>query len=142
MVLTMLTASTGEETMQRWFRPIVEPMDNLKGTIEGILWATQKSQKVGELGEQIVAEQLKACFPADEFRTVANLDRQADIHAGFVVSNEETQKALIKVKFHGDDVPTQEVEKFRRDLAGTGFKFGLMVSLASRKPRWTRGWRS
>ncbi len=117
--------------MQRFFRPVLEPMHNLQGTIEGILRATQKSQKLGELGEQIVAEQLKACFPTDDFQTVANLDHQADIHAGFAI-NEEVQKALVEVKFHSDDVPTQEVERFRRDLMQTGFRYGLMVSLTSR----------
>ena len=67
LALSLLQASTGEESMQRFFRPILEPMHNLQGTIEGILRATQKSQKLGELGEQIVAEQLKTCFPADDF---------------------------------------------------------------------------
>src|SRR5581483_379776 len=89
LALSLLHASSGEETMQRWFRPITEPMQHLQGTIEGILRATQKSQRLGELGEHIVAEQLKNCFPADTFQVVSALDRQADIHAGFVVSNED-----------------------------------------------------
>lgn len=132
LALSLLTVSTGEESMQRFFRPVLEPMHNLQGTIEGILKATQKSQKVGELGEQIVAEQLKTCFPADDFQIVSALDHQADIHAGFAINNEDVRKALVEVKFHSEDVAGKEVEKFRRDLGSTGFRYGLLVSLTSR----------
>jgi hypothetical protein len=118
--------------MQRSFRPVLEPMRDLKSTIEGILRATQKSQRLGELGEAIVCEQLKSALPGDDFQVVSTQEHQTDIHASFIVSNEESHKALIEVKFYSDDVPRQEIEKFRRDLDQTGFRFGLMVSLTSR----------
>lgn len=132
MVLSLLQASTGEESMQRFFRPVLEPMNNLKSTIEGILRATQKSQKLGELGEEIVAEQLKSAFPGDDFQVVSKQEHQADIHAVFALPNGESCKALIEVKLYSGDVPSLEIEKFRRDLVETGFRFGLMVSLTSR----------
>src|SRR5689334_21060507 len=63
LALSLLQASTGEESMKRFFRPVLEPMEELKGTIEGILRATQRSQRIGALGEDIVCEQLKTAFP-------------------------------------------------------------------------------
>jgi hypothetical protein len=132
LALSLLQASTGEESMKRFFRPVLEPMDHLKETIEGILRCTQKSQRLGELGEDIVAEQLRSAFAADDFQIVSQEGHQADIHANFLVGSRQATKALIEVKMHGDDVPSKEVEKFRKDLKKSGLKFGLMVSLTSR----------
>ncbi len=132
LVLSLLQASTGEESMQRFFRPVLEPMQKLKDTIDSILRAAQKSQRLGELGEDIVIEQLKSAFPGDEFHVVSTQEHRADIHANFAISGEEARKALIEVKFYSGDVPSHEIEKFRNDLEETGFKYGLMVSLASR----------
>jgi hypothetical protein len=132
LALSLLQASTGEESMHRFFRPVLEPMAGLKDTIDGILRCTQKSQRLGELGEDIVAEQLKSAFPADDFEIVSQEGHQADIHANFVVGSGQAMKALVEVKLHSADVPTKEVEKFRKDLKKTGFRFGVMVSLTSR----------
>jgi hypothetical protein len=127
LVLSLLQASTGEESMKRFFAPVLEPMNGLKETIEGILRATQKSQRLGELGEDIVADQLRSAFPTDDFAVVSQEGHQADIHANFLASQGKSQ-ALIEVKLYGDDVPAKECEKFRKDLKKTGFRFGLMVS--------------
>lgn len=132
LVLSMLQASSGEESMRRFFRPVVDRMDELKGIIEGLLRATQKSQRIGELGENLVGEQLKNAFPGDVFEIVSQEGHQADIHAWFTVTERNPPKALIEVKLYAGDVPSQEVEKFRNDLEETGVRYGLMVSLTSR----------
>jgi hypothetical protein len=132
LALSLLEASTGEQTMQRFFRPVLEPMGQLKETIDGILRATQKSQRLGELGEDIVAKQLTFAFPGDDFQTVSTQEHEADIHAQFATNDGQASKALIEVKFYSDDVPSAEIAKFRKDLKSTGFAFGLMISLSSR----------
>lgn len=132
LVLSMLQASAGEESMRRFFRPVVDRMDELKGIIEGLLRATQKSQRLGEMGENLVAEQLKNAFPGDTFTVVSQEGHQADIHAHFMIADRDPPKALIEVKLYSGDVPSQEVDKFQRDLEETGVRYGLMVSLTSR----------
>jgi hypothetical protein len=132
LALSLLQASSGEESMQRFFRPVLEPMMQLKDTIEDILKASQKSQRLGQMGENIVCEQLKTAFPEDDFELVSAEGHRADIHATFVVGRQEKRKALIEVKLYSDDVPSEEIEKFRRDLDATGFGYGLFVSLGSR----------
>ncbi len=132
LVLALLQASAGEESMGRFFRPVVSKMEELKGTIDGLLLATQKSKGLGQIGETLLVEQLQHAFPGDTFEVVSEEGHQGDIHAHFILLNGETRKALIEVKLYGDDVPGEELEKFRRDLDTTGLRYGLMVSLTSR----------
>src|SRR5207253_11193846 len=50
VVLALLQASAGEESMGRFFRPVVSKMEELKCTIDGLLRATQKSRGLGQIG--------------------------------------------------------------------------------------------
>ena len=132
MVLTLVRASTGEETMKQFFRPVLHEMDKLGGTIDGLLKAASKSQRLGEIGENIVASLLQQAFPADTFEVTAKEGHVADIRAQFDVGAGQTREGIIEVKLYSHDVPSKELDKFRRDLVTTGVRYGLMVSLTSR----------
>lgn len=132
LVLTLMTASSGEETMKRFFSPVVNRMGELEKTIQQLLGATQKSQRLGELGETIVAQQLTRAFPTDQFQITAKTGHVADIHATFDLGEGKKREAIVEVKLYTNDVPTPEIDKFRKDLATTGKGYGLMVSLTSR----------
>jgi len=132
LVLTMIQASTGEEAMSRFFGPIVDRMKELDGTLKEMQGKVNKSQRIGELGESLVAKQLKDAFPEDEFELTAKDGHQADIRAKFKVTSGKQCEALVEVKLYANDVPKAELEKFRNDLGQTRRKYGLMVSLSSR----------
>jgi hypothetical protein len=132
VMLALCQASAGEESMGRFFRPVVSKMEELKGTIDGLLRATQKSKGLGEIGEVFLVEQLQHAFPSDTFEVVSKEGHCGDIHALFMLPTGQTRKALIEVKLYRDDVPGEELEKFRRDLDTTGIRYGLLVSLTSR----------
>jgi hypothetical protein len=131
LVLSLLQASAGEESMRRFFRPVADRMDELKATLETMLRATKVSARQGDLGENIAIEQLKRAFPGDGFEPTGNLDHQADICACFRSGLDEPRKAFIEVKLYTHDVPGAEVQKFRRDLEENGIRYGLMVSMTS-----------
>jgi hypothetical protein len=63
---------------------------------------------------------------------VSGKAQEADIRAYFDVGDEQPVEARIEVKLYTNDVPSAELDKFRRDLKKTGVRFGLMVSMASR----------
>jgi len=132
LVLTMIQASTGEEAMSRFFGPIVDRMTELDGTLKEMQGKVNKSQRIGELGESLVARQLKDAFPEDEFELTSKEGHQADIRAKFKVASGKHCEALVEVKLYDGDVPKTELEKFRKDLGQTQRKYGLMVSLTSR----------
>jgi hypothetical protein len=132
LVLTMIQASTGKEAMSRFFGPIVDRMNELDGTLKELQGKVNKSQRIGELGESVVARQLKDAFPEDEFELTSKEDHQADIRAKFKVGSGRQCEALVEVKLYAGDVPKTELDKFRNDLEQTQRKYGLMVSLTSR----------
>ncbi len=132
LVLNLVQAAAGEDQMARYFRPVTERMDDLKGTLDEIMERAQKSQRLGEIGEEIVSRQLEASFPGDSFKVVSEQAGEADIEAWFDLDPYPETQARVEVKLYSRDVPGPELEKFRRDLRKTGVKYGLMVSLASR----------
>jgi hypothetical protein len=107
-------------------------MKELDGTLKEMQGKVNKSQRIGELGESLVAKQLKDAFPEDEFELTAKDGHQADIRAKFKVTSGKQCEALVEVKLYANDVPKAELEKFRNDLGQTRRKYGLMVSLSSR----------
>ena len=135
MVLNLVQASTGEETMRRFFRPVLHEMNKLEGTIDGLLKAASKSQKLGEMGENIVASLLQQAFPGDTFEITSKEGHVADIRAQFDVGGGKLRDGIIEVKLYNGDVPTKELEKFRRYLVTTKVRYGLMGGLT---PEMTR----
>ena len=132
LVLNLVQAAAGEDQMARYFRPVTERMDDLKGTLDEIMERAQKSQRLGEIGEEIVTRQLEASFPGDSFKVVSEQAGEADIEARFDLGRLPETEARFEVKLYSRDVPGPELDKFRRDLKKTGVKYGLMVSLSSR----------
>ena len=51
LVLNLVQAAAGEDQMARYFRPVTERMDDLKGTLDEIMERAQKSQRLGEIGD-------------------------------------------------------------------------------------------
>ena len=131
-VLNLVQAAAGEEQMSRYFRPVTDQMERLEDTLEDIMGRARVSQQIGKLGEQFAVNQLTEAFPGDRFEDVSGRAQEADIRAYFDVGDEQPVEARIEVKFYSDDVPTAQLDKFRRDLKKTGVRFGLMVSMASR----------
>ena len=131
-VLNLVQAAAGEEQMSRYFRPVTEQMVGLKGILDEIMGRARASQQIGKLGEQFAVNQLTEAFPGDRFEDVSGKAQEADIRAWFDVGDDVPVEARIEVKLYTNDVPTAELEKFRRDLKKTGVRFGLMVSMASR----------
>jgi hypothetical protein len=131
-VLNLVQAAAGEEQMSRYFRPVTDQMERLEGTLEDIMGRARVSQQIGKLGEQFAVNQLTEAFPGDRFDDVSDKSQEADIRAYFDVGDEQPVEARIEVKLYSDDVPTAQLDKFRRDLRKTGVRFGLMVSMASR----------
>lgn len=131
-VLNLVQASAGEEQMSRFFRPVVDKMDELGDTLNRIIRGAQNSQRIGEIGEEIVVNQLRNAFPADSFDIISREGHQADILAAFDLAVYGMHQALIEVKLYTRDVERKELDKFRRDLREQQIPYGIMISLSSK----------
>jgi hypothetical protein len=130
-VLTMIEAGSSEEAMRRMFRPVTDTMGKLQGTLDVMMNYASKSQRLGELGEATVAQQLQTAFPNDRFAVQSDTGHQGDVQAEFDLGG-VVQKAIIEVKLYTGDVPKVQLDKFRSDLKEQRQRYGLMVSLTSR----------
>ena len=131
-VLTYAQASATEEAAARFFRPVIDGMSTLNTNLETLMKYSEKSQRIGELGEAIVAQQLQSAMPTDRFKLVSDEGHRADVDAWFNLGDGVEERAIVEVKLYTNAVPTPEIEKFRSDLRIQGVRYGLMVSLASR----------
>lgn len=131
-VLTYAQASATEEAAARFFRPVIDGMATLNTNLETLMKYSEKSQRIGELGEAIVAQQLQSAMPTDRFKLVSDEGHRADVDAWFNLGDGADERAIVEVKLYTNAVPTPEIDKFRRDLRTQGVRYGLMVSLASR----------
>jgi hypothetical protein len=131
-VLTFVQAGASEESMNRFFKPVLSSMDDLSDKLNTMMTYSQKSQRLGELGEAMVASQLQDAFPRDHFEIQSSTGHQADVHAVFDLGDGIEEPALIEVKLYTNDVPSKELDKFRKDLREQRRRYGLMVSLTSR----------
>ena len=136
-VVTLMRASSGQEEMDRMFKPVVDKMQTVEGLLERLVTASDKSQRKGELGERLVMGQLSHAFPNDTFEQTGTQTAQADIHATLALPDDRRETALVEVKLYTNPVPTKEIEKFRRDLLERKQRFGLFVSLTSSIPNMT-----
>ena len=130
-VLTLMQASSGQESMERMFSPVVEKMSGLSTLLDRLMGAGAKSQQKGVLGESFVLNQLKAAFPLDAFELTTTTAEQADVRATLELPNGVKRDLIVEVKLYTNAVTTEQVEKFHRDLESTNVKFGLFVSLSS-----------
>ncbi len=131
-VLTFVQAGASEESMARFFRPVLNSMEDLSGKLSTMMSFANKSQRLGEMGEAMVASQLQDAFPTDRFEIQSGTGHQADVQAIFNLGDGVEEPALIEVKLYTNDVPSKELDKFRKDLREQRQRFGLMVSLTSR----------
>jgi hypothetical protein len=135
LALSMTQAGSSSDAMEHYFRPVTERMEELQGALDGILHATEVSQKIGVLGENIVARQLSQAFPHDQFESTRAESHSADLRASFSTDDGRRIAALVEVKLYDRPVPSVELTKFRRDLQVNATRFGLFASLSSRIQR-------
>ncbi len=131
-VLTLVRASSNEDSMNRMFKPVVDEMTDLKGLIKQLMHNAQKSQRLGELGESAVQTQLQNAFPNDRFTIHSGTGHQGDVLASFDLGDGARAEAIIEVKLYTNEVPSKELVKFRKDLVEQRCRYGVMVSLTSR----------
>jgi hypothetical protein len=131
LVMNLIRASTTEDEMKKFFRPVLDKMEEVKERLDLLQRGLEKTVDKGSIGEILVREHFSRTFPTDRFEVVSSYAHRGDIHAFFEVNGRE-EKILIEVKFYENTVPTHEVNKFWRDMEETGINYGIFVSLNER----------
>lgn len=104
--------------------PMMTQMDSLNKTIEDFKGQSKTSALKGKIGEECIAENIQNYFPDCELKNMTKQAHQAD----FQFSMNDCPNILIEVKTYKSNIPTEQINKFKRDLGSTGFKCGILVS--------------
>lgn len=84
--------------------------------------ANVSNTQIGQIGENFIESILKKHFPS--VKNVASTSKSGDLSL-FI----DQQKIVVEVKNYTNNVPSNGVEKFQRDLATTNASGGLFISL-------------
>eukprot|EP01117_Protostelium_nocturnum_P017746 TRINITY_DN7280_c0_g1_i2.p1 TRINITY_DN7280_c0_g1~~TRINITY_DN7280_c0_g1_i2.p1 ORF type:complete len:260 (+),score=55.45 TRINITY_DN7280_c0_g1_i2:87-866(+) len=107
-------------------------MEDLGKTISNLQTKNATSVGKGDIGENLVLQNLRHYFPEADIEDKSKSARQADIHITFQLSNKQHCKIMVESKNHSHSVATNEIEKFRNDFDNLqGFKCAILVSLGS-----------
>ena len=107
--------------------PLIQQISNLNDTINDFKGKSKISKEKGRIGENCISENIQKFFPKCELRDMTNQPHQSDYH--FYDTN--CPPMLIEVKTYKNNVPTEQVSKFKKDLELSNFKAGIMISTTS-----------
>lgn len=102
-------------------------LETLNKTIEDFRGNTKTSVIKGRMGELCIEENIQKYFPECEINNTTKQSHQSDLH--FVMDNYPV--ILIEIKTYKNNIPINEIIKFKRDLKSTGYKAGILVSTMS-----------
>jgi len=129
MVVTHASISTSKESVEAFFSPLKQDINLIREQLKHIVPAVMTPAKRGKFTVEALYQSYEKHFMDDSFEDVSAIGKYTDILA--TVSNSNTP-VLIEVKDYSGDVPTQQVEKFWRDMEVRDTKYGIFVSLRTK----------
>lgn len=106
---------------------IINQMETLNRTIEEFKGSYKTPSLKGKIGENCVCDNIQKYFPECELKNTTSDAHQAD----FLFKLKDFPDILIEVKTYKNNIPFEQVNKFKRDLKTTGINCGIMVSTTS-----------
>lgn len=128
MVVSHASISTRKETVEDFFEPLRTDIEGIRQQLRLIIPTIATPARKGEVTVETVFNSLKEHFMDDSFEDVSRIGKYADIIA---TTSETKTPILIEVKDYGGVVPSEEVEKFWRDIERRGTRYGIFVSMRS-----------
>jgi hypothetical protein len=105
---------------------IKENINEIKSSVDFLTKTKHNSNLKGKLGEFTIEKIIQEAFPDDNLINMSQSTSESDYH--FIFNN---YKILIEIKTYGSNVPTSEINKFKRDLDRSGVDLGIFVSTTS-----------
>jgi len=104
-----------------------ENLERVKSSLDRFTEFSHKSSFKGAMGENMVESIIQHYFPDDTIENTSKRTAESDYH----MNCREGFQFLIESKFYSSVVNKQEIDKFKRDLAKSGYPVGILISLSS-----------
>lgn len=128
MVVSHATIATRKETVEEFFSPLRQTIETIQEQLKQIVPTVAKPAKKGQITVETIFSSLKEHFMDDSFEDVSRIGKYTDILA---TTSDTKTPVLIELKDYSGTVPTEEVEKFWRDVERRGTRYGIFVSMRS-----------
>jgi len=128
MVVSHATIGTRKETIEGFFEPLRTDIEMIRQQLSLIVPTIATPAKKGQITVETIFNSLKEHFMDDSFEDVSRIGKYTDILA---TTSDTKTPILIELKDYSGTVPTEEVEKFWRDIERRGTRYGIFVSMRS-----------
>jgi len=126
MVVSHAAIATRKETLEEFFAPLKSDIDMIREQLKFIIPAVTTPAKKGEITVETIFNGLKEHFMDDSFEDVSKIGKYSDILA---TTSDTKTSVLIELKDYSGVVPSEEVDKFWRDVERRGTKYGIFISM-------------
>jgi len=128
MVVSHASIATRKETMEEFFTPLKSDIEMIREQIRQIVPTLATPAKKGEVSVEAIFQSFQEHFLDDSFEDVSRIGKYADILAS---TSDIKTPVLIELKDYKGTVPSDEVDKFWRDMERRGTRYGVFVSMRS-----------
>lgn len=126
MVASHASISTSKEAVEEFFSPLRTEIETIREQLRMVVPIVKTPSTKERISVETVFKSFKDHFLDDSFEDVTRIGKFTDILA---TTSESKTPILIELKDYGDTVPTDQVEKFWRDLERQGAHYGLFISM-------------
>lgn len=125
-VVSYASIIPAKETIETFFAPLKTDIDTVTRQLKLVIPTIVTPAKKGEITVESIFRSYEEHFMDDTFEDISATGKYTDIKATPPRSNQEV---LIEIKDYSHKVPTQEVEKFWRDMETRDARYGIFVSM-------------
>lgn len=126
MVVSHATIATRKETVEDFFTPLKSDIEMIRDQLKLIVPTVTTPAKKGEITVETIFASLKEHFMDDSFEDVSKIGKYSDILA---TTSDTKTSILIELKDYSGTVPSEEVDKFWRDIERRGTRYGIFISM-------------
>src|SRR4030042_1485587 len=128
MVVSHASIGTRKESVEDFFAPLKSDIEMIREQLKLIVPTIATPAKKGEITVETIFQSLQEHFMDDSFEDVSRIGKYADILA---IPSDTKTPILIELKDYKSEVPSEEVEKFWRDIERRGTRYGIFISMRS-----------
>jgi hypothetical protein len=128
MVVSHASIGTRKESVEDFFAPLKSDIEMIREQLKLIVPTIATPAKKGEITVETIFQSLQEHFMDDSFEDVSRIGKYSDILA---TTSDTKIPVLIELKDYKGTVPSEEIEKFWRDVERRGTRYGIFVSMRS-----------
>lgn len=128
MVISHASIGTRKETVEEFFEPLRTDIEMIREQLKLIVPTIATPAKKGQVTVETIFSSLKEHFMDDSFEDVSRIGKYTDILA---TTSDTKTPILIELKDYSGTVPSEEIDKFWRDIERRGTRYGIFVSMRS-----------